>query len=179
MCDTVVLADRVLFANAGAVISVCFVCLGNICRSPTAEGIFLHLVAREGLAERVWADSAGTAAYSIGEPADPRSRETAHARGVELTSRGRQFEHADFENFDYVVAMDGANEAAIRAMTRDPERLAKVHLLRDFDPEAQRESDVPDPYSGGPSGFDDVFDLIEAACRGLLDHLVQRHRLSS
>lgn len=151
--------------------SVCFVCLGNICRSPTAEGIFAELVREAGLEGRILVDSAGTNAYAVGEPADRRSRETALARGVELASRGRRFEHTDLDVFDYVVAMDRQNLAALHSLTRDGARRDKIHLLRDFDPDAQPGSDVPDPYSGGPDGFDRVFDQIEAACRGLLAQL--------
>ena len=152
-------------------ISVCFVCTGNICRSPTAEGILAQLLTEAGLVDRISVDSAGTHAYGVGEPADRRSRETARARGIELESRGRQFEFADLDGFDYVIAMDRQNLSALQRLTRDPVRLRKIHLLRDFDADSRPGSDVPDPYSGGPEGFDRVFDQIEAACRGLLEAL--------
>jgi len=152
-------------------ISVCFVCTGNICRSPTAEGIFAHQLREAGLVDRIAVESAGTNAYGVGEPADQRSCETARARGIELHSRGRQFEFADLDVFDYVIAMDRQNLSSLHGLTRDPLRLGKIHLLRDFDANSGPGSDVPDPYSGGPGGFDRVFDQIEAACRGLLEAL--------
>ena len=158
-------------------IAVCFVCLGNICRSPTAEGVFQHVVREAGLAEHFAIDSAGTSAFGIGEPADPRSAETARGRGVELTSRGRQFEITDFDEFDYVVAVDRDNLEVLRALTRDAATLARISLLRDFDPDAPEGSDVPDPYY--QDGFDDVFDLIEAACWGLLAHIREKHELGA
>jgi protein-tyrosine phosphatase len=145
--------------------------MGNICRSPTAEGIFAQQLREAGLVDQITVDSAGTSAYSVGEPADPRSRETARARGIELQSRGRQFEFADLDEFDYVIAMDRRNLSALHGLTRDPLRLGKIHLLGDFDSGSGPGADVPDPYSGGPGGFDRVFEQIEAACRGLLEAL--------
>lgn len=150
-------------------ISVCFVCLGNICRSPTAEGVFLELVRRAGLSDRVAVDSAGTAAYHVGELPDARSREHAAFRGLELVSRARQFQTTDFDRFDYVLAMDQQNYrdlVALRSMARN----AEVHLglFRDFDPTAPRGSSVPDPYYGGKSGFEEVLDQCERAAEGLL-----------
>ncbi len=152
-------------------IRVCFVCLGNICRSPTAEAVFAHLVNEEGLADRFVIDSAGTGAWHAGEPAHPDTRAAARARGIEVTSIARQFTRADFDRFDYVVAMDRQNRANL-------ERLAAghtVHLFRDFDPASPKGAEVPDPYYEG--GFDRVFDICEAAARGFLAHLRETHGL--
>ena len=149
-------------------IRLCFVCLGNICRSPTAEGIMLHLVKGEGLHERFSIESAGTSAYHVGEPPDPRSFATAKARGVHLPSLARQFVKDDFARFDYVLAMDEQNHVALRRLSPDPAHHAKVHLLRSFDPRTPQGANVPDPYYGAGDGFEQVFEICEAACRGLL-----------
>jgi protein-tyrosine phosphatase len=159
-------------------IRICFVCLGNICRSPTAEGIMLDLVAEAGLTEHIAIDSAGTGAWHVGERADARSREVADRRGVELPSIARRFERADFARFDYVIAMDAENAADLRALARDATTAARVHLLRRFDPESPPHAPVPDPYYGGDRGFDDVFDICHAACTGLLAHLIEAHGLT-
>ncbi|MCA9649102.1 MAG: low molecular weight phosphotyrosine protein phosphatase [Myxococcales bacterium] len=154
-----------------AVTRVCFVCLGNICRSPTAEGVFRHLVEEAGLSGAFEIDSAGTAAYHAGESPDRRSAATARRRGVPLGGRARQFVREDFGRFDHVLAMDRANLEALRRLAPSEKARAKVRLLRDHDPRAPAEAEVPDPYYGGPDGFDDVFDICMAACRGLLDEL--------
>jgi len=153
---------------------VCFVCLGNICRSPTAEGIFLRLVAEAGLADRIRADSAGTAAYHVGERPDRRSRAEARRRGTELPGRARAFEPGDFERFDYVLAMDAENHAVLRELA-PAGHAARVELLRRYDPAAPPGADVPDPYYGGENGFAEVYDLCEAACRGLLERIRDEH----
>jgi protein-tyrosine phosphatase len=158
-------------------IRICFVCLGNICRSPTAEGIMLALVKEAGLHDHITIDSAGTGAWHVGERADPRSRETAARRGVELPSVARRFEPGDFARFDYVIAMDAENLADLRALARKAGHTEKIHLLRRFDAEAPEDAPVPDPYYGGDRGFDDVFDICHAACRGLLEHVVATHGL--
>ena len=154
-----------------AIIRVCFVCLGNICRSPTAEGVFRHLVAEAGCADAFEIDSAGTAAYHAGERPDRRSQATARARGVELPGRARQFVREDFARFDHVLAMDDDNYGALVRLAPDEAARAKVALLRSFDPAAPPRAEVPDPYFGGPDGFDRVFDICMAACRGLLARL--------
>ena len=158
-----------------AQIRVCFVCLGNICRSPTAEGVFRSLVAQAGLSDRIVVDSAGTGAHHEGEPPDPRSTAAAAEHGVTLTGRARLFSADDFERFDYVVAMDRDNYEALRRLTTasDP---APVMLL-DFDPASENGIDVPDPYYAGRSGFANVFDLCRAGSVGLLATLRQRHGL--
>jgi protein-tyrosine phosphatase len=158
-------------------IGLCFVCLGNICRSPTAEGVMLKLALDAGLSQRFSIDSAGTGAYHAGEPADARSREEAQRRGVELTSVARQFVVSDFERFDYVLAMDRRNQRDLQAVARGAEHLRKLHLLRSFDPRAGQDLDVPDPYYGGDGGFARVYDICLAGCTGLLEHLRSVHGL--
>jgi protein-tyrosine phosphatase len=156
-------------------VRICFVCLGNICRSPTAEACFLDVIEREGVADRFEVDSAGTGAYHVGERAHPESRAAARAHGVEIRSVARQFTSADFDRFDYVVAMDGQNRANLLRMAEDERARAKVHLFRDFDPATPKGEDVPDPYYEG--GFDAVFDICQAAARGLFDHLREARAL--
>jgi protein-tyrosine phosphatase len=157
-------------------IKLCFVCLGNICRSPTAEGVMLHLVREAGLSARFAIDSAGTGAYHAGERADPRSRAEAQSRGVDLPSIARQFTARDFDEFDYVIAMDRKNRLDLSRLANGDAQLRKLHLLRSFDPRAD-DLDVPDPYYGGDDGFARVFEICEAGCRGLLAHLRVEHRL--
>lgn len=156
-------------------IRICFVCLGNICRSPTAEACFLWVIAEAGLADRFEVDSAGTGSWHVGERAHRDTRAAARERGVEITSVARQFIERDFARFDYVVAMDLSNRANLLRMAPDEAARAKVHLFRDFDPSAPGDAEVPDPYYEG--GFDRVFDICEAAARGLLSHLREAHGL--
>lgn len=157
-------------------IELCFVCLGNICRSPTAEGVMLHLLDEKGISDKFVVDSAGTAAYHIGNRADARSALAASRRGVELPSRARQFKAVDYGRFDYVLAMDETNFENLRAL--DPINAeGKLFLLRDFDPGSPKGSSVPDPYYGGAAGFEEVLDLCFAGCQGLLDHILSRHQL--
>lgn len=146
---------------------VLFVCMGNICRSPTAEGVFRALVAREAPEWSVRIDSAGTHAYHVGEPPDRRSIAAAAERGYDLRAlRARQVVREDFSRFDILLAMDGDNLARLHAMA--PPALAdRARLLLDFAPH-QSVRHVPDPYYGGPRGFEDVLDLIEEASQGLL-----------
>jgi protein-tyrosine phosphatase len=158
-------------------VRLCFVCLGNICRSPTAEGVMLQLVAREGLDAQFVIDSAGTAAAHVGEPPDRRSSATAKTRAVALQSRARQWQRSDFARFDLVLAMDRDNREALLRMAPDELARGKVLLLRSFEPGAELDAEVPDPYYGGPEGFERVFDICEAACRGLLVHLRRERRL--
>jgi protein-tyrosine phosphatase len=157
-------------------LKICFVCLGNICRSPTAEGVMQKLVADAGLADRVKVDSAGTAGYHSGELADRRSRAAAKARGIELTSRARQFRREDWDRFDYVLAMDRDNHSDLADQAPASQR-HKLFLLREFEPTKSKDVDVPDPYYGGSSGFETVLDICEAACLGFLAHLKREHEL--
>lgn len=150
-------------------VGVLFVCMGNICRSPTAEGVFQKLVAEAGLGERIRIDSAGTHAYHIGEPPDPRSQQTAQRRGIQLGHlRARQVEAGDFLRFDYLLAMDQGNYQILsQARQHVFEEAGRLSLMMDFAPHLGI-SEVPDPYYGGGSGFDAVFDMLEEASAGLL-----------
>ncbi len=151
-----------------------FVCLGNICRSPTAEGVLRAFVEEAGLSERIAIDSAGTYAYHAGEPPDRRSQQAAALRGYDLSAlRGRRALREDFTRFDYILAMDRSNLADLRAL-RPAEGKAALHLFLEFAPSSGFE-EVPDPYGGGEKGFDLVLDLIEEASRGFLAHLRREH----
>ena len=149
---------------------ILFVCMGNICRSPTAEGVMRALLREEGLEGRIELDSAGTGSWHAGEPPDARAVAAARGRGITLDGAARQVSAEDFERFDLLLAMDRDNERELLARAPDEEGRAKVRLLREFDPEAVAagDLDVPDPYYGGPNGFERVLDLVQAACRGLL-----------
>ncbi len=154
-------------------IGICFVCSGNICRSPTAEGIMKHLVEEARLGDRFSIESAGTSAHFEGGPRDRRSESTANSRGISLEGRARQFRREDFARFDYVLAMDERNRADLVALAERAEDRAKVALLLDFDPNGSEKS-VPDPYRGGERGFEEVFERCEVACRGLMAVLLGR-----
>ena len=154
---------------------ILFVCLGNICRSPTAEAVLRELAAREAPELTLEVDSAGTAEYHVGQPPDPRTCAAAARRGYDLSAlRARTVESTDFERFDLILAMDRDNLKALRrrAPSHAHERL---RLFLEFSPDGSP-ADVPDPYYGGPNGFEEVLDLVEAATRGLLKHLRQRSR---
>jgi protein-tyrosine phosphatase len=151
---------------------VLFVCLGNICRSPTAEGVMRALVARAGLDDTIELESAGTGSWHVGSPPDARAAEVALARGMALDGRARQVTPADFHRFDLLVAMDRANRRELLRLCNGPDERAKVRLLREFDPAGGGEElDVPDPYYGADGGFEEVFDLVEAACAGLIEQI--------
>jgi protein-tyrosine phosphatase len=153
-------------------VRILFVCMGNICRSPTAEGVMRALVRQAGLEERIELDSAGTGGWHAGEPPDPRSTAAAARRGIHLDGAARQVRAGDFEDFDLLVAMDRENLRGLLAVAPDDEAAEKVRLLREFAPAAgEPDLDVPDPYYGGERGFDTVLDLVQAACRGLLEEL--------
>ncbi|MCB2106771.1 MAG: low molecular weight phosphotyrosine protein phosphatase [Rhodobacteraceae bacterium] len=146
---------------------VLFVCTGNICRSPTAEGVFRKLVADAGLADRIDIESAGTHGYHVGEPPDPRSIDAAAQRGVDISrQRARRVQDSDFERFDLILALDQGHLRHLRALRREHHR-AEIRLLLDFHAD-QRHRDVPDPYYGGSRDFELALDLIEAAGHGLL-----------
>jgi len=154
--------------------SVLFVCMGNICRSPTAEGVLRHLARREAPELRLVIDSAGTHGYHIGEPPDPRSQAAALRRQIDLSPlRARLFERADFDRFDLVLPMDEDNRRRVLALS-PPDAANRVRLFLDF-ARGQPLREVPDPYYGETGAFEQVLDLVELASRGLLEHL-QGHR---
>lgn len=155
-------------------VKVLFVCLGNICRSPMAEGVFRHWVRAQGWDSHVHIDSAGTHAYHIDEPPDPRAQAAAKRYGADISGlRGRQVSAADIEEFHYVLVMDRENLANMRRLC-PPALQGKPRLFLEFASE-RREDEVPDPYFGGLSGFDQVLDLIDDAARGLLSDIEQRY----
>ncbi|MFK7767786.1 MAG: low molecular weight protein-tyrosine-phosphatase [Mariniblastus sp.] len=151
--------------------SVLFVCLGNICRSPTGEGVMQHLVNQRDCSELIDIDSAGTIGYHEGKPADFRMQAAARKRGYDLTSRSRKIVYGDLENFDLVVAMDRDNHADILLV--HPEPKTNIKMLSDFLGD-DWPTDVPDPYYGGDEGFEYVLDMIEAACPKILEHLLSQ-----
>ncbi len=154
-------------------ISVLFVCMGNICRSPMAEGVFRQQVEAAGLAERIHIDSAGTHAYHVGEPPDPRAQETAARRDIDLsTQRARRVTREDLALFDFILAMDRDNLSILHDIA-EPEHRERIRLFMEFAPE-MKVREVPDPYYGGQGGFDRVLDLVEAASAGLLETIRKR-----
>ncbi len=155
-------------------IRVLFVCLGNICRSPTAQGVFESLIEDQGLGATVGADSAGTGAYHLGQPPDGRAIAAAALRGIDLSRyRARQVMAQDFHDFDLVLAMDRSNHGAMTGIVPEGKE-GRLRLFLDFAPELGID-DVPDPYYGGTGGFERVLDIIEAANRGLLAHIRTRY----
>ena len=156
-------------------VRVLFVCMGNICRSPTAEGVFRKLHKELAPTLDIEADSAGTHAYHIGEPPDARSQAAALKRGVDISGlRGRQATFQDFHEFDYVIAMDSDNLRRLQAI-RPKEAKGQLRLLLEYAPAAGA-LDVPDPYYGGPGGFEKVLDLVEQGGRGLLEDIRKHHK---
>ncbi|MFW5925970.1 MAG: low molecular weight protein-tyrosine-phosphatase [Myxococcota bacterium] len=156
-------------------VRISFVCLGNICRSPTAEGVMRRLVRDAGLEAHIHIDSAGTGSWHVGESPDLRAQQEAKRRGYLLSGVARQFQPRDFAEADYVLAMDRSNLQALQRLAPDDEARSKIHLLRDFDPEASPGAEVSDPYYEG--GFDQVFEVVRQACEGLLATLRREHGL--
>ena len=157
---------------------ILFVCLGNICRSPTAEGVMRHKLREAGLGEGVDVESAGTGGWHIGHPPDERASAVAGSRGIALESRAQRFETTHFEDFDLIIAMDRQNLADMRTIAPHAAAEGKLHLLREFDPLAAEagELEVPDPYYGGDDGFEDVLDMVERACDGLVEEIREKLR---
>jgi len=155
-------------------VSVVFVCMGNICRSPTAEAVFRHYVESAGLAEHILIDSAGTHDYHIGDKPDMRAQRAAQQRGYDMsTLRGRQVGEEDFRSFDYVLAMDSANLAILQRIN-PPGSYSRVGLFLEY-ARHHTEREVPDPYYGGAEGFERVLDMVEDAAQGLLEEIRRRH----
>ncbi|MEY4297595.1 MAG: hypothetical protein RLZZ423_774 [Cyanobacteriota bacterium] len=153
---------------------ILFVCLGNICRSPAAEGVFLHLLAQRGLEDRYVVDSAGTGGWHVGRPADRRMRAAAERRGIHLPSRARQLDRGDLLQFDRILTMDDDNLRAVRSLARElAPGAADLALIEPMTSHCRHFADreVPDPYYGGEQGFEHVLDLLEDACAGLLETL--------
>lgn len=153
---------------------ICFVCLGNICRSPTAEGVFKKLIVDAQLDHKLTIDSAGTGAYHVGELPDPRSRSAASRRGYDLSTRARRFVAADFDRFDLVLAMDRDNYENLQTLARGRTHVPPIRMLRSFDDASPVDAEVPDPWYGNGDGFEEVLDICERACRGLLEHVRSR-----
>lgn len=156
-------------------INVLFVCLGNICRSPLAEAVFKHKVIERGLADKVKADSAGTSNYHIGDDPDHRTIKVCVNHGIEIKHKGRQFHYSDREKFDYILAMDSSNHRNIIHEMAD--KHDGLYLMRDFDPKAKG-ADVPDPYYGGPDGFEEVYRILDRSLDEFLDFLMKKHEVS-
>ncbi len=152
---------------------ILFVCLGNIIRSPLAENMFRHLAQQAGVGHHYEVDSAGIGAWHVGEPPDPRMVRVAAKHGLHYGGRARQFTLRDFDNFDLIIAMDLDNRAALMNKARCAEHEKKIHLLREFDSVGEADVSVPDPYYGGQDGFEEVYTIVERACRGLLEALEQ------
>jgi low molecular weight protein-tyrosine phosphatase len=147
--------------------------MGNICRSPTAEGVMRSLLREEGLEDEIEIDSAGTGGWHAGSPPDERATEAAARRGIVLEGAARQIRQADFDDYDLVLVADRENLRDVRRIAPDDAQ-DKIRLLRSFDPSSSGDLDVPDPYYGGPGGFEEVLDLVDAACRGLLEEVRPR-----
>jgi protein-tyrosine phosphatase len=154
-------------------VRILFVCLGNICRSPTAEAVMRGLVAEAGLDGEIEVESAGTGDWHVGHSPDERSVAAAAERGVELTGKARQVARGDFEDFDLLIAMDRQNRDDLLAMAQSQADRDKVRLLRSY---ADGERDVPDPYYGGEDGFSDVVEIVERSCRALIEDLTTVHK---
>jgi len=152
-------------------IKILFVCMGNICRSPSGEAVMNSIIEKNNLQDKIVCDSAGTIAYHEGESADARMQSHAIKRGYNLTSIARQIKYSDFEKFDFIIAMDSDNYRDILALDSEKKYRDKISMMMDYATK-HNDSDVPDPYYGGAEGFEYVLDLLEDACSGLLNHIV-------
>ncbi len=160
-------------------VKVLFVCLGNICRSPLAEGIFLDLVEKNNLSDRIQVDSAGTGDWHAGDKPDPRSQQIAQKHGIELHSEARQLQVSDFEQFDYIIGMDRTNIRNIKSLGDNiaPYK-AQIRMMREFEGTRGRVRDVEDPYYGGQDGFETAFQVLDTCNRNFLEFLKKEHNLS-
>ena len=155
-------------------ISVLFVCLGNICRSPLAEGVLLHRLEAAGLSDRVSVDSAGTGAWHVGQRPDTRSIAVAAKNGIELPGTARRVRLEDFFEFHFVLAMDRSNLEDLKDLESGSESDAAIRLFLEFDPQEENDMEVPDPYYGGPDGFERVFEMVDRTCVALVEHLQEQ-----
>lgn len=155
-------------------IKILFVCMGNICRSPSGEAVMNALIEKNNLQDRIACDSAGTIAYHSGEPADKRMQRHAIKRGYNLTSIARQIKYYDFDRFDYIIAMDKENYRDILALDSEGKYKNRVSMMMDYAANYS-DSEVPDPYYGGDQGFEYVLDLLDDACLGLLKHIIKNN----
>ena len=166
-----------VYAVSTEKIRVCFVCSGNICRSPTAEGIFKKLVADAGLAQRFHVESAGIGSWHVGERPDPRTLRAAEKRGYRLESRAQHWKARDFDRFDYVVGMDASHVDSLVQLATSEVQKVKISLARDHVHGGPRDADVPDPYYGEIEGFDEVVDICLDACTALFAAIRAKHAL--
>lgn len=162
-------------ASAGEPVRVCFVCTGNICRSPMAEAVLRELARDEGVVASIDCDSAATSNWHIGSAADPRALDAAKRNGVHIAHRARQFVRTDFDVFDLVIVMDLENRTELLRLARHGDDAAKVRLLRSFDPKADGAVEIDDPFYGSPEEFDRCFAEIRSSCEGLLVHLREEY----
>ena len=153
---------------------ISFVCLGNICRSPLAQGVFQDLVNREKLDQNIFISSAGTGNWHIGNLPDERMRQTAQSKGIKLESRAQQFQSKDFNRFNLILAMDQSNLIRLSEIAPSSLPSDKLMLFRSFDPESTDDQDVPDPYYGGAKGFEEVYSMVKRTCPPLLDYIKSR-----
>ncbi|MBK7103764.1 MAG: low molecular weight phosphotyrosine protein phosphatase [Ignavibacteriae bacterium] len=157
-------------------IKVIFVCMGNICRSPSGEAVMNKFVKKAGLENEIQCDSAGTIAYHEGEQADARMKRHAIKRGYRITSIARKFRNIDFENFDYIIAMDKDNFRNLLSLDTEKKFAKKIFMMTNFSSE-NKYNEVPDPYYSGPEGFELVLDILEDSCYGLLNKIISDHNL--
>ncbi|AYV57823.1 low molecular weight protein-tyrosine-phosphatase [Leptospira kmetyi] len=160
--------------HGGNPIRVLFVCLGNICRSPAAEGAFLDLIQRRNLESSFFVDSCGTSRYHIGELPDPRTRQAARKKGIELVHKARQFRKEDFREFDYILTMDKSNQKDVLYLASSDEERKKVQLFRFFQKDSKKDSEVPDPYYGTLKDFDEVQNIVSDTAEDFLEFLLSR-----
>jgi protein-tyrosine phosphatase len=161
----------VAYGKAGGRMRICFVCQGNIIRSPLAENLFRHLAEEKGLSEKYQLDSAGTSAYHAGEAPDRRMRQVAAKHGFEYTGQAKQFWQQDLDEYDLLIVMDNNNRQSLESMAENQTQLNKIRMMREFDPQGSSDHDVPDPYYGGLEGFEITFQIVKRSTQGLLEAL--------